>query len=154
MLHTVKDLHDLTLGAADGEIGEVKDDYIDDERWATRKAHARWEGSNKDGRRQVDLVNGAFKSVYSFNSRFEDGRVQILKNCLPRPMRAPSQWRCRSYWGVQEASLITSMPLARVMILPQDAATFARHAEAAKAGCPVSQALAGATITLEDKLSP
>jgi osmotically inducible protein OsmC len=33
-----------------------------------------------------------------------------------------------------------------------DAATFARHAEAAKAGCPVSQALGGTTITLDAKL--
>jgi osmotically inducible protein OsmC len=61
---------------------------------------------------------------------------------------------------------------ARVTILPQDggfritkshlvgeaavpgidAAAFARHAEAAKAGCPVSQALAGTTITLDAKL--
>ena len=33
-----------------------------------------------------------------------------------------------------------------------DAATFARHAEAAKAGCPVSQALGGSTIILDAKL--
>jgi hypothetical protein len=32
MLHTVKDLHDFTVGASDGEIGEVKDVYFDDER--------------------------------------------------------------------------------------------------------------------------
>ena len=36
MLHTVKDLHDFTAGATDGEIGEVKDVYFDDERWAIR----------------------------------------------------------------------------------------------------------------------
>jgi len=36
MLHTVKDLHDFTVGASDGEIGEVKDVYFDDERWAIR----------------------------------------------------------------------------------------------------------------------
>ena len=36
MLHTVKDLHDFTIGATDGEIGEVKDVYFDDERWAIR----------------------------------------------------------------------------------------------------------------------
>ncbi len=41
---------------------------------ATRKAHARWEGSIKDGRGQVDFGNGAFKSAHSFNSRFEDGK--------------------------------------------------------------------------------
>ena len=36
MLHTVKELHDFTVGASDGEIGEVKDVYFDDERWAIR----------------------------------------------------------------------------------------------------------------------
>jgi osmotically inducible protein OsmC len=34
-----------------------------------------------------------------------------------------------------------------------DAAAFARHAEAAKAGCPLSQALAGTTIILDAKLA-
>jgi osmotically inducible protein OsmC len=33
-----------------------------------------------------------------------------------------------------------------------DPATFTRYAEAAKAGCPVSQALAGTAITLDAKL--
>ena len=28
----------------------------------------------KDGEGQVDFGNGAFKSAYSFNSRFEDGK--------------------------------------------------------------------------------
>ena len=34
-----------------------------------------------------------------------------------------------------------------------DPATFAKHAEAAKANCPVSQALAGTEITLEATLA-
>ena len=33
-----------------------------------------------------------------------------------------------------------------------DSETFMRHVEAAKDGCPVSQALAGTTITLDAKL--
>lgn len=32
----------------------------------TRKAHARWEGSIKQGKGQVDFANGAFKAAYSF----------------------------------------------------------------------------------------
>ena len=31
-----KEFHDSTVGASDGEIGEVKDVYFDDERWAIR----------------------------------------------------------------------------------------------------------------------
>ncbi len=34
-----------------------------------------------------------------------------------------------------------------------DQATFVRHAEAAKAGCPVSQALAGVELTLDARLA-
>jgi uncharacterized protein YrrD len=36
MPHTVKELHDFTVGATDGVIGEVKDIYFDDERWVLR----------------------------------------------------------------------------------------------------------------------
>lgn len=32
----------------------------------TRKAHARWEGSIKEGKGQVDFGNGAFNAPYSF----------------------------------------------------------------------------------------
>ena len=41
---------------------------------AIRKAHPRWEESIRDQKGQVDFGNGAFKSVYSFNSRVEDGK--------------------------------------------------------------------------------
>ena len=40
----------------------------------TRKAHARWEGSLKEGRGEVDFGNGLFRAAYSFSSRFEDGK--------------------------------------------------------------------------------
>jgi uncharacterized protein YrrD len=36
MLHSVKELHDFAVGATDGQIGEVKDVYFDDERWTVR----------------------------------------------------------------------------------------------------------------------
>lgn len=36
MLHTVKELHGLIVGATDGEIGDVTDVYFDDERWVAR----------------------------------------------------------------------------------------------------------------------
>jgi osmotically inducible protein OsmC len=34
-----------------------------------------------------------------------------------------------------------------------DAVTFAKHAEAAKSGCPVSKALTGVEITLDARLA-
>jgi len=39
-----------------------------------REAHARWEGSLKEGKGQVDFGEGLFKGAYSFTSRFEDGK--------------------------------------------------------------------------------
>lgn len=36
MLHKVKELSGLRVGARDGELGRVKDVYFDDERWAIR----------------------------------------------------------------------------------------------------------------------
>ena len=58
----------------------------------TRKAHARWEGSLKEGKGEVDFGNGLFKGAYSFASRFEGG---IPKSCWAQLMRAASRWRCR-----------------------------------------------------------
>jgi lipoyl-dependent peroxiredoxin len=40
---------------------------------ATRKAHARWTGSLKEGKRSVDSGDGLFEGAYSFTSRFEEG---------------------------------------------------------------------------------
>jgi lipoyl-dependent peroxiredoxin len=124
------------------------------------------------GLRRMDQYYDAFKSAYSFNSRFEDG-----KGTNPEELLGAAHASCFA----MAMSLIVGGAgfkpgyidaTAHVTILPQergfritkshlvceaavggiDAATFARHAEAAKAGCPVSQALAGTTITLDTKL--
>ncbi len=36
MLRTLEELHDYTIGASDGDIGHVKDLYLDDEAWVVR----------------------------------------------------------------------------------------------------------------------
>jgi hypothetical protein len=51
---------------------------------ATRKAHARWEGSLKEGRGQVDFGNGLFKGAYRFVSRFQDGKGTNSEELLGR----------------------------------------------------------------------
>ncbi len=43
--------------------------------------------------------------------------------------------------------------VCKAMVKNLDQAAFAKHAEAAKANCPVSQALAGIKITLEAALA-
>lgn len=141
---------------------------------ATREAHARWEGSIKEGKGQVDFADGAFKSPYSFTSRFENG-----KGTNPEELLGAAHASCFA----MALSLILGKAgfepdyvdaVARVTVSPHDGgfritsshlvcearipridhAAFMQCAEAAKTGCPVSQALAGVEITLEARLAP
>ena len=61
----------------------------------TRKAHARWEGSLKEGKGQVDFGNGAFKGRTRSPRVLKAVRAPSPKSCWARPMRAASRWRCR-----------------------------------------------------------
>ena len=139
----------------------------------TRKSHARWEGSLEEGRGHVDLGSGAFKGAYSFASRFEEG-----PGTNPEELLGAAHAGCFA----MALSLVLGQAgfkpeyvdaTAHVTVLPQDGgfritkshlvceakvpgidqAAFVRHAEAAKASCPVSQALAGTEITLEARLA-
>ncbi len=138
----------------------------------TREGHARWEGTLRDGKGKVDFGHGAFEAPYSFASRFEDG-----KGTNPEELLGAAHAGC---FAMALALVLTKAGLtpeyvdakARVTIAPHeggfeitqsqlvceakvpgiDEATFAKHADAAKAGCPVSQALAGVEITLEARL--
>lgn len=139
---------------------------------ATRKAHAHWDGGIKDGAGEVDFGDGAFRSTYTFKSRFEGG-----KGTNPEELLAAAHASCFARAlslvlgraGFKPGYIDTT---AHVTILPQDggfgitkshlvceatvpdidAAAFAKHAETAKATCPVSQALSGTTITLDARL--
>ena len=135
----------------------------------TRTAHARWEGTIKEGKGTVDFGNGAFKGAYSFGSRFEDG-----SGTNPEELLGAAHAGCFA----MALSLVLGMAgftpdyvdaTAHVIVKPQDdgfkitrshivceakvrgidPATFRTHAETAKSNCPVSQALAGTKITLE-----
>ena len=108
----------------------------------TRKAHARWEGSLEKGRGQVEFGDGLFKGAYSFGSRFEAG-----KGTNPEELLGAAHASC--------FAMALSLMLGKAGFTPDfiDATAFRQHAEAAKVGCPVSQALAGTEITLETRLA-
>ncbi len=137
----------------------------------TRQAHARWEGNLKEGKGNIAF--GGYQGTYSFASRFEDGA-----GTNPEELLGAAHAGCFSMAlslmldqaGHKPESVETT---ARVTIAPQpgggfaitkshlvcqakvpglDAAGFAKLAEAAKAGCPVSRALGGLEITLDAKL--
>jgi osmotically inducible protein OsmC len=139
----------------------------------TRKAHARWEGSLKEGKGQIDFGNGFFKGAYSFASRFEDGKGTNPEELLGAAHAACFAMALSLILGKAGFKPDYVDATAQVTVSPQDGgfritkshivcearvpgiddATFRQHAAAAKAGCPVSQALAGTEITLEARLA-
>lgn len=139
----------------------------------TRKAHARWEGSIKEGRGQIDFGNGLFKGEYSFTSRFEDGKGTNPEELLGAAHAACFAMALSLMLGkagfepdyVDATAHVTVSPhdggfritkshlVCQARVPGIDDATFRQHAAAAKAGCPVSQALTGTEITLEARLA-
>lgn len=140
---------------------------------ATRQAHARWEGSLREGSGKVDFGRGVFIAPYSFASRFEEGA-----GTNPEELLGAAHASCFA----MALSLVLSDAgfkpdyvdaIASVTIRPHqdggfkitrshlvcearvpgiDAAAFAQQAEKAKANCPVTKALAGTEVTLEAAL--
>jgi osmotically inducible protein OsmC len=133
--------------------------------------HAGKEASRKA--REVDFGNGAFKGAYSFASRFEDG-----KGTNPEELLGAAHASCLAMALSLALGKAGFKPdyidaTAQVTVAPQDGGfkitgshivceasvpgidqtTFAQHAQAARAGCPVLQALAGTEISLEARLA-
>ena len=138
----------------------------------TRRAHARWEGTIKEGKGTVDFGNGTFKRAYSFRSRFEDGAgtnpeellgaahagcfAMALSLILSQAGFTPNYIDATAHVTIEPQGggfkITKSHIVCKASVQNIDQATFATHADTAKANCPVSQALAGADITLEATL--
>jgi osmotically inducible protein OsmC len=137
------------------------------------KGSAEWKGDVPSGSGTFtagDTISGEF----SFKSRFEDGPganpeqliaaahascfSMALSNILAEAGTPPESVHTDATVTlrfVDGAPTITSIALVTVGRVPGiDAAAFAEHAAAAKAGCPVSRALAGVPeITLKASLA-
>lgn len=140
---------------------------------ATRTAHARWEGGLKQGGGRVETGSGALQSAYSFASRFEKAGgtnpeellgaahagcfAMALMLMLEQAGYAPAYVDATASVTIDAVDggfAITGSHLVCKASVPKiDAETFRRHAEEAKAGCPVSRALAGTEITLDAALA-
>ncbi len=140
---------------------------------STRQAHARWEGTIKDGTGTVEFGNGAFKGAYSFSSRFADGAgtnpeellgaahagcfAMALSLILGEAGFTPEYIDATAHVTIEPHNggfkITKSHIVCKAMVKRLDQATFAKHAETAKANCPVSQALAGTDITLDATLA-
>lgn len=141
---------------------------------ATRNGSAVWKGDLKGGGGEVTVGDGVFSGAYSFQSRFEEGEgtnpeeliaaahaacfAMAFSNILseaghvPDSVAATAKVQLRPLDG---KPTIASIALDVEGAVPGiDEATFLEHAKAAKAGCPVSRALAGVPeITLNARLA-
>ena len=140
---------------------------------ASRNGSAVWKGDLKEGSGEVTVGDGVFSGSYSFSSRFEEG-----EGTNPEELIAAAHAACYSMAFSNMLSEAGHVPdsistTAKVQLRPLDGkptiasivlevegavpgideAAFLETAEAAKAGCPVSRALAGVPeITLDAKL--
>jgi osmotically inducible protein OsmC len=139
---------------------------------AIRTAKAEWTGTIMDGSGTMALGSGAYEGAYSFKSRFEEGAgtnpeeliaaahagcfSMALSGQLTRAGFAPKRIATTAKVQLlkQDAGFaITQVELENESEVPGiDAAKFQELAGAAKAGCPVSKALAAVEIKLSAKL--
>jgi osmotically inducible protein OsmC len=140
---------------------------------AIRMAKAEWKGNLMEGTGTMALGGGAYSGPYSFKSRFEEGA-----GTNPEELIAAAHAGCFSMALSGQLSKAGFSPkriatTAKVQLLKQEAgfaitlielenesevpgidnAKFQELAGNAKAGCPVSKALAAVEIRLTAKLA-
>jgi osmotically inducible protein OsmC len=130
---------------------------------ATRNGSAEWKGDLKGGSGTVTVGEGVFEGQYSFASRFEEGEGTNPEELLgaahascfamalslllteeghpPDSVRARARVQLRNVDGLPTIARIELEVEGSVPGIDEDA--FRGFAEKAKAGCPVSRALAG-----------
>lgn len=135
----------------------------------TRTASAEWTGDLRSGKGSVSLGSGAFSGQFSFGSRFESGTgtnpeeligaahagcfSMALSHALASDGHPPERVHTDAKVVLEKVAdgfAITRIDLVtRASVPGLDESEFKTYAEKAKAGCPVSKALAGTTITLD-----
>ncbi|WP_373500045.1 OsmC family protein [Desulfococcus sp.] len=137
-----------------------------------RSAHARWIGTLQQGKGTLSLESGAFEGSYSFATRFEDAPgtnpeeligaahagcfSMALSMLLEKAGYPPKDIQTRADVTIEKVDdgfKITRIDLTtRAEVPGMDVDSFRQQANAAKEGCPVSQALAGTQISLSAEL--
>jgi osmotically inducible protein OsmC len=139
-----------------------------------RTANARWEGSLKDGNGTMRMASGAYEGPYSFQSRFEEGDgtnpeeliaaahagcfSMALSGELGKAGHEPESVETEAIVHLEKVTdgfAIKRIELrTRASVPGMDDSAFQEAAQAAKAGCPVSQALAAVeSIEVEAELT-
>jgi osmotically inducible protein OsmC len=138
----------------------------------TRTSDATWHGSLREGHGHMRFGGGAYDGAYTWNSRFSDGGgtnpeellaaahagcfSMALSGDLVKAGYKPNDIRTTAEVHMEQVSgswTITLIELTTGADVPGiDKATFAKIADGAKQGCPVSRALAAVKITLDATL--
>jgi lipoyl-dependent peroxiredoxin len=139
----------------------------------TRTSHARWQGNLREGAGTMALGSKAYEGSYSFPSRFEEGQgsnpeeliaaahagcfSMAFANVLSQAGHTVNAIdtdatvhldRTEGGFSITRIDLVTRGDVPGI-----DEAEFTKHAETAKATCPVSRALAAVPeITLQTTL--
>jgi len=133
----------------------------------TRIAAGEWHGSLIEGSGRVTLESsglGTFDVTWASRAEHPEGRTSPeeliaaahascfsmqLSSVLAKAGHPPTTLNTRAEVDFQPGEGITGIRLSVAGDVPRvDAHAFREHAEAAKAGCPVSKALAAVPITL------
>lgn len=135
-----------------------------------RSASAQWSGTLREGKGRLKVESGAFEAPYNFRMRFEDepgtnpeeliaaahaGCYSMFLSALLGNNGTPAeQLDCTAKVHLGEGPIITKIELNMNAKVPGiDAEKFAELANQAKAGCPISKALAAVPeIVLDAKL--
>jgi lipoyl-dependent peroxiredoxin len=138
-----------------------------------RTASARWDGSLQEGSGTMRMASGAYEGPYSFQSRFEeaDGTnpeeliAAAHAGCFSMALSAGLGGAGHPPESVETEATVhldkvgDGFAITRILLRTRarvpgiDADEFQQRAEAAKEGCPVSQALGGVgSIELEAEL--
>ena len=140
---------------------------------AIRSAKAQWDGNLQQGRGNMSFGSGAWTGQYSFASRFEEGTgtnpeeligaahagcfSMAFANALAKkgfePKRVSTTANVHLTKGDAGFSISTVELKTEADVPGIDDAQFQQIANEAKAGCPVSKALAGTNIKLDAKLA-
>jgi len=127
---------------------------------AVRNAEAEWKGTLKEGAGTMKLGSGAYEGPFSYVSRFEEGPgtnpeelvgaahagcfSMFLSALLSGAGFTPTSIHTTAKVHLGAGPAITLIELNSTAQVPGlDNATFQEKAAAAKAGCPISKALAG-----------
>lgn len=138
----------------------------------TRNAEATWEGGLQGGNGSYKAESGTVSGSYSFGTRFGENRGSNPEELLAAahaacfsmalsaqiekagatPQRVHTEAAC-TVEKVGQGFKITTIELrTRAKVTGLDDAKFQELAQAAKTGCPVSQALTGVDIKLDATL--